>query len=92
MKNDRQLDPILISKKQGRELGGASLRTLEYAVARREIESRVIGRRRFLVYKSFVRWLARDHPGPVAGPAGNRIKKGDINQVQPEPAREPAAQ
>jgi hypothetical protein len=71
MKNQRQLELILIGKKEAHAVGGASVRTLEYAMARGEIESRVIGRRRFLVYKSFVRWLARDHPGPV-----NRVQPG----------------
>jgi hypothetical protein len=62
MSNEKQLEPILITKQRCCELGGLGMRTLEYTIARGGIETRLIGRRRLVVYRSLVKFLGRDHP------------------------------
>ena len=83
MNNERQVEPILIDKQRGRDVSNLSIRTLEYRIASGEIETRKIGKRRLIVYKSLVRWLARDHPSRIADTAEKHM--------QPEAEGEAAA-
>jgi excisionase family DNA binding protein len=59
------MEKILISKKEARELlGGISLRTVDYLIARKELETRRIGRRRLITRASLERLARRDTPSP----------------------------
>ena len=69
MKNE--IEPILVDKKRTKELlGGLSLRSIDYLIAGQLLETRVLGRRRLIVYRSVVAFAKRDHPGPLAGDHG----------------------
>ena len=71
-------NPVLVSKKQARDVVPLSLRAYDYLIANGTLETRLIGRRRFIVYRSLLAFASRDHPERLAG-------DGD-------PAREPATQ
>jgi hypothetical protein len=58
----QEIAKLLISKKQAAQATSLSVRSIEYAIARGDIESRVIGRRRLVVYRSLVHFAGRDHP------------------------------
>jgi hypothetical protein len=68
MKTETSFEPLLVSKKQAKELlGNLSIRSIEYAIASGALVSRVVGRRRLISYRSLVAFAQRDHPGPLAG-------------------------
>ena len=69
-------NPVLVSKRQARDVVPLSLRAFDYLIAKGTLETRVIGRRRFIVYKSLLAFAQRDHPGPVAGTPKNRVQPG----------------
>lgn len=56
------MDRILFPKKEAAVLLGISLRTLENLIARRELETRCIGRRRLIPRASLEKLAQRDVP------------------------------
>jgi len=51
-----ELEPILVSKKVSATLLGISVRKLDYLIAEGKLETRNVGRRVLLPYKSLVRF------------------------------------
>ena len=78
----KEFEPILIDKQRGRDVSGLSVRNLEYLFVSGAIETRKIGKRRLIVYKSLLRFLEHDHPEPLSHSARKR------RSVQPEGAPE----
>jgi excisionase family DNA binding protein len=60
------MERILFSKKESAALLGISLRTLESLIARRELGTRLIGRRRLVPRVSLERLAQRDVPSSTA--------------------------
>lgn len=58
----QEIAKLLVSKKDAAKATSLSVRSIEYAIARGDLESRVIGRRRLVVYRSLLRFAERDHP------------------------------
>ncbi len=69
------MDKILVSKKEAAALLGISLRTVENLIARKELESRRIGRRRLVPRVSLEKLARRDVPSPALGAAEVRDGK-----------------
>lgn len=64
-------EPILLSRRDGAQLLGISLRSLDYAIASGLIRPRRIGRRVMLPRSELLRFASKDHaqivPTPEAG-------------------------
>jgi hypothetical protein len=73
----------LIDKQRGHELSGLSVRNLEYLFLTGAIETRKIGKRRLIVFRSLKRFLQQDHP------PSEHLSPRKRQSVQPEGA--PAA-
>lgn len=58
----QEIAKLLVSKKDAARATSLSVRSIEYAIARGDLQSRVIGRRRLVVYRSLLRFVERDHP------------------------------
>jgi hypothetical protein len=70
------MEKLLFSKKEAKDLlGGLSLRTIEYLIARKELETRRIGRRRMITRASLERLARRDVPSP--SPEATKVSNGD---------------
>lgn len=62
--------PLLISKKEAAAALGLSLRTIDAMIARKEIASITVGKRRLVKFSSVVAFTRSDHVGPsVEAPA-----------------------
>lgn len=68
------MDKILVSKKEAAALLGISLRTVENLIARKELESRRIGRRRLIPRVSLEKLARRDTPS--ASLEGAEVRDG----------------
>jgi excisionase family DNA binding protein len=78
------LERLLYSRETAAQALSVSVRTIEYALARGEFETRMVGRRRLITARSLKRWASCNHYGPVKGPKQDKGKskqdKGDENQ------------
>jgi hypothetical protein len=57
---------LLHDRQSAAEACSVSLRTIDYALARREFETRRIGRRTLITDRSLRKWASQDHFGPVS--------------------------
>jgi len=57
--------PITFSLRRAAEESGLSIRTLQYAIERGELESLLLGRRRLVPVRSLEAFLLRKKPSPA---------------------------
>ena len=69
------LERLLYDRKLAAEACSVSVRTIDYALARGELEIRKKGRRTLITASSLKRWTNRNHYGSVKGP--QRDKKSE---------------
>ena len=78
------LERMLYDRETAAQVLSISVRTIDYALARGEFETRMVGRRRLITAKSLKRWASCNHYGPVKGPkhdnGESKKEKGDQNQ------------
>jgi hypothetical protein len=65
-------EPILLSRRDGAQLLGISLRSLDYAIARGLIRTRKIGRRVMVPRTELLRFASKDHSHIAPGPEDAR--------------------
>jgi excisionase family DNA binding protein len=73
------MERLLLSKREAAEALGCSVRTIENMVARRQLQSRRLGKRRMIPYAALAQLAKRDtlvitgaeHHGRVGTPHGN---------------------
>ena len=73
------LERLLYDRKSAAEMLSASVRTIDYALARGAFETRKVGRRTLITVGSLKRWANSNHYGSVKGP---KQDKGDEDQVK----------
>jgi excisionase family DNA binding protein len=56
--------PLLISKKEAAGALGLSLRTIDAMIARKELASITVGKRRLVKFASVIAFTRTDHAGP----------------------------
>ncbi|MGB2675998.1 MAG: helix-turn-helix domain-containing protein [Candidatus Acidiferrum sp.] len=56
--------PLLVSKKEAALALGLSLRTIDAMIARKELASITVGKRRLVKFASVVAFTRTDHVGP----------------------------
>jgi hypothetical protein len=62
------LERLLYDRKSAAEACSVSVRTIDYALARGEFETRKIGRRTLITASSLKRWANSNHYGSVKKP------------------------
>lgn len=70
------LEPLLYDRKTAAKLLSVSVRTIDYYLARGELEFRTVGRRKLITNRSLHRWASMNHFGPVRGP---KLEASDQN-------------
>jgi excisionase family DNA binding protein len=65
MQTNPQASPLLLSRKSAAALLSVSVRTIDNLLARRELVSRTVGRRRLIPRKSLEEFARHDHPSPA---------------------------
>jgi len=78
------LERLLYDRETAAQALSISIRTVDYALARGEFETRMVGRRRLITARSLKRWASCNHYGPVKRPkqgkGESKKDKGDQNQ------------
>ena len=65
MSGERQLQPLLYSKKNAAFLLSLSVRTIDYLIVRKELRAMKVGGRVMISSDELQRFIKRDHPsGP----------------------------
>jgi hypothetical protein len=62
------LERLLYDRKSAAMRLSLSVRTIDYYLARGELEFRTVGRRKLITDRSLRRWASMNHYGPVKGP------------------------
>jgi len=68
------VEKLLYDRQSAAFAVSVSVRTIDYALARREFETRRVGGRVLITAASLRRWAAKDHYGPVAQTAESQKK------------------
>jgi hypothetical protein len=76
------MDALLLSKKQAASVLGISIRSVEYLLAKRQLEGRQLGRRKLVTRRSVER-LARADVPTISPPKG-ATARADLLQTQQE--------
>jgi hypothetical protein len=71
------LERLLYDRKSAAVACSISVRSIDYALSRKEFETRKVGRRTLITAKSLKRWASSNHYGSVRGPERD---KSDTDQ------------
>lgn len=68
---NKEIDKLLVSKREAARALSLSIRTIEYLISRKELTARRVGRRTLVVFTSLQTFARRDHSSP-SPPKRNR--------------------